>query len=112
MKKSEFWAEHVAAAKREELSLVKYAKRHDLSLPSLRYWRRKLKRAPEINAVAETNYSAAVHAGKFVALQIEGKPIGYPNDCALLLSGMTLTMPSLPAPEWLAALGQAMRGVR
>ena len=110
-KGSENWAEHVAAAKRDPVSMVEYAKRHRIDIATLRYWSCKLnkqKRALTVGAEAVP--------GKFVALQVEEVACHDPGlpvlTFTLVLSGMTLTMPSLPAPEWLAALGHAVQGAR
>jgi transposase-like protein len=101
--------------------MTEYAKRHDISVPSLRYWQRKLKVAANA-AVVERGQK-----NEFVLLYIEDAPAqpniedapaqpttvsSKPRVFTLLLSGMTLTMPSLPEPEWLAALEHAMQGAR
>ena len=109
---AEYWVEHVAAAKLDPVSMTEYAKRHDISVPSLRYWQRKLKIAA--NAAVEERGQK----NEFVALYIEDAPAlpttaaSKPSVFTLALSGMTLTMPSLPEPEWLAALGYALQGAR
>ena len=109
---AEYWAEHVAAAKLEPLSMAEYAKQHDISVSTLRYWQRKLKIAAN-TAVVESGQK-----NEFVALYIEDAPAlpttvsSKPSVFTLALSGMTLTMPSLPEPEWLAALGYALQGSR
>ena len=100
----EFWAAHVAAVQREGVSVSSYAKRHDISLASLYYWRRKLKASAGIGAVAST--------GKFVALRMADAA---PSDCRCILvlaSGLRVELPALPAPAWLAALEQARSGAR
>lgn len=102
---TEFWAGHVAAAKLEAISASAYAKRHSLSVAALYYWQRKLK--PTV--AHETGQSS-----KFVALRVSDKAISHRTSlCTLVLpSGMHLEMSSLPAPEWLAALGRVLPGVR
>ena len=78
----EFWATHVAAVQWEGVSASGYAKRHDISLASLYYWRRKLKTSSEIGAVAPT--------GRFVALRMANAE---PSVCActlVLASGLRL----------------------
>lgn len=111
MKKEKSWAEHVAAAKRDPVSMVMYAKRHRISISTLRYWSNKLNGRKRTMAI-----EAEAFPGKFVALQLEDDRSHATEylvpTCTLALSGMILTMPSLPAPEWLAALGHAMRGAR
>lgn len=101
---AEFWMAHVAASQLETISASEYAKRHDLSVKSLYYWRRKLKKPGKADA--------ALPVGKFVELRIA--PGGSrPNNCTLVLpSGLRLEMSALPQPEWLAALVRAVPGMR
>ena len=101
-----FWAEHVAAAKREGGSARAYAQRHGISQTALYYWQRKLKAGPAAGASDQ--------ASKFVTLHVADALVApRSSGCTLVLpSGMRLEMPALPAPEWLAALGRASQGVR
>lgn len=101
---AEFWAAHVAAAKLEAIPASEYARRHGLSVKSLYYWRRKLKKSDK----ADT----PLLAGKFVALRV-APGVSRPNKCTLALpSGMRLKMSALPHPEWFAALARAVPGIR
>ena len=101
---AEFWMAHAAASQLETIPASEYAKRHDLSVKSLYYWRRKLKKAGKTDA--------PLPVGKFVALRIA--PGGSrPNNCTLALpSGLRLEMSVLPQSEWLAALVRAVPGIR
>ena len=95
---AEFWMAHVAAIKLEAISASEYARRHGLSVAALYYWQRKLKSKAEV--------SEAGQESKFVSLRVAAQR---PNLCTLVLpSGLHLEMSSLPAPEWLAALGRAL----
>lgn len=100
---AEFWATHVAASQLETIPASEYAKRHDLPVKSLYYWRRKLNKSNKTDT--------ALPSGKFVALRIA--PSGSrPNNYTLALpSGLRLEMSALPQPEWLAALVRAVPGV-
>jgi len=99
---AEFWVAHVDAAKLEAISASEYARRHGLSVAALYYWQRKLKSNAEVREAGQ--------ASKFVALRVG---VQRPNLCTLVLpSGLHLEMSALPAPEWLAALGRALPGVR
>jgi hypothetical protein len=99
---TEFWVAHVVAAKLEAISASEYARRHGLSVAALYYWQRKLKSNGE--------NGEAVPSSKFVALRIAAER---PIPCTLVLrSGLHLEISALPTPEWLAALGRAMQGVR
>ena len=111
--KAEFRAKHVAAAKLDPVSMVAYAKRHGISISSLRYWSHSLNCESAAEAAAEAVGVEPLAAGKFIALQIKDAPVApVPTCCTLELSGIKLTMVSLPAPEWVAALGHAMQGAR
>lgn len=104
---AEFWSQHVAAAKHEAIPISAYAKRQGLSVPSLYYWHRKL------SAVTATAVANKRDGGKFMALRVADAGRGTPpvGGCTLILaSGLRLEMTSLPAPEWLAALGRATQG--
>lgn len=99
---AEFWAGHVAAVKSEGISASEYARRHGLSVAALYYWQRKLK--------SNAGASEGGQGSKFVALRVAEQR---PCLCTLVLpSGLRLEMPTLPAPEWLAALGCAFPGAR
>lgn len=103
----EFWKKHVAAAKLEAISGSAYAKRHGLSVKRLYYWQRKL-------SAAAAKPVGAIPAKSFVAVRVADSVMSQRLiGCALVLeSGLRLEMSGLPAPEWLAALGRAARGVR
>lgn len=98
----DFWAPHVEAIKHEAVSSSAYAKRHGLSVAAVYYWQRKLRAAP------------ASRGSKFVALNVaDAAGNTRSGPCTLVLaSGMRLEMSTLPAPEWLAALGRAAQGAR
>ena len=99
---TDFWVAHVSAVKLEATSASEYARRHGLSVTALYYWQRKLKSIGEMSEAGE--------ASKFVALRVAAER---PNLCTLVLtSGLKLEMSALPEPEWLAALGRALPGVR
>jgi len=101
---AEFWMAHVAACELETIPASEYAKRHDLSVKSLYYWRRKLKKFDKQNTL--------LSAGKFVTLRI-APGVSRSNNCTLTLpSGLRLEMSALPQPEWLAALVRAVPGIR
>ena len=109
MKKAAFWMAHVAAIKAEGISTNAYAKRHSLAVKSLYRWQRKLTAA---TTGAET--ANATEGSAFVALRVAGSGVAPCSaGCTLVLpSGLRLEMTTLPAPQWLAALGCATQGVR
>jgi transposase-like protein len=103
----EFWAEHVAAAKLEGMSLSAYAKQHGFTAKRFYYWQRKL-------SAAAAHPVGTISAKSFIAVRVAEPVISQRLvGCTLVLeSGMRLEMSGLPAPEWLAALGRAARGAR
>ena len=101
---TEFWEKHVAAARLEAIPASEYARRHDLAVKSLYYWRRKLHKSDKTDA--------ALPPGRFVALRI-APGVSSPSNCTLALpSGLRLELNALPQPEWLAALARAIPGIR
>ena len=97
---AEFWARHVAAARRESVSVGAYARQHGLAVSTLYYWQRKL---------SETATPQASRPGAaFVEVRVANSPQTAPTACTLMLgSGVRLALSALPAPEWLAALARA-----
>ena len=109
--KTKFWAAHVAALKLEAIDASEYARRHDLAVKSLYYWRRKLEVSKQAHQT-DIKPIPPVPGNKFVALQVAAPR---QTNCTLQLpSGLRLEMSALPSPEWLAALlraAQATQGV-
>ena len=101
---TEFWAAHVAASQRESIPVSEYARRHGLSVKSLYYWRRKLKKSDTTDTPLPSR--------KFVALCIAPGASQQSNCTLALPSGLRLEMSALPAAEWLAALVRAVPGMR
>jgi len=101
---AEFWGAHIAAAKLEAIPASEYARRQGISVSALYYWQRKLKESGKAGV--------SVPGSKFVSLRIAAGEL-HQNSCTLELpSGIRLGMPSLPSPEWLAALARAVPGAR
>lgn len=94
------WQGHVEALNREATSVQAYASRHGLSVSTLYYWRQKLKIAPEATRPHQ--------AGRFIALHVDGPATNASVYTVSLASGVRLEMPTLPPPEWLAALACAI----
>ncbi len=107
MMEAQFWIDHVAAIDREGISARAYAQRQGISISAVYYWQRKMRAAPAGQVTARPS-------NKFLAVRVAG-PVIAPRSlgCTLILSsGLRLEMATLPAPEWLAALGHAAQGVR
>lgn len=97
---ADFWARHVAAARGESVSMGAYARQHGLAVSTLYYWQRKLR---EMAAPLPSRPSAS-----FVEVRVADSPLSTTGSCTLMLgSGVRLSLPCLPAPEWLAALVRA-----
>ncbi|MET0268595.1 MAG: hypothetical protein ABW202_23625 [Duganella sp.] len=94
------WQEHVAAIERDGWLVTEYARLHDLPVTSLYYWRSKL-RAMRAEPV-----------GKFLTVEMEPVRPSASGACTLTLGSLRLEMPSLPSPEWLAAVAGAVAGAR
>ena len=111
---TEFWVGHVAAATLETISASEYARRHGISVAALYYWQHKLKAATVGLPKKVSKRAKSAHASQFVALRVtDTVAVRRPSLCALVLpSGMRLEMEALPPPDWLAALGRAVPGVR
>lgn len=99
-----FWMGHVATIERDGIAVSKYARQHGLSVTALRYWRRKL-RASAVEVVPP--------ASQFLTFSVAQPGEGLPQPgCILVLAGVRLEMPTLPPPEWLAAVAVATPGCR
>lgn len=110
---TEFWANHVAAAKRETISASEYARRHSISVAALYYWQRKLKANTASTPKKVTTLPKPAHASSFVELRVLEKQLASPCHYTLVLSSdLRLEMSALPEPSWLLALGHAMQGAR
>jgi transposase-like protein len=99
-----FWIGHVATIERDGIAASKYARQHGLSVTALRYWCRKL-RASAMEVEPQ--------ASQFVTLSVAQRGDGPPQSgCILVLAGVRLEMPTLPPPDWLAAVALATQGCR
>lgn len=110
---AKIWEQHVAAARKQNVSTKTYANQHGLSPSSLYYWQRKLQTTTNVRVVA-SQISPINHTGKFVALRVaDACPVSAqrPSHCALILApGIRLEMSALPDPQWLAALARTAQG--
>lgn len=104
---AQFWIDHVAAIKREGISARAYAQEHGISISAVYYWQRKMRAAPDERGTARPS-------NKFLAVRIASPTITPQSlGCTLILASvLRLEMATLPAPEWLAALGHAAQGMR
>lgn len=118
---AQIWAQHIAAAGQEKLSLRGYANQHGLAASTLYYWTRKLRSTANTH-IRTNQHSAGTRCSKFVALRVSDAtppsihaltPPPQTSHCTLILvAGIRLEMTALPDPQWLAALGSAVQGLR
>lgn len=124
-----YWSSHLAAIKTQGASTSAYARRHQLSLACLYYWRSKLQSGlappsvpvpvlaigpkPQSKFVALHLTDAASHAAVDVDVVADvAVDVTPPRRCTLVLTaGVRLEMSALPDPQWLAALGRAQQGL-
>lgn len=129
--RSQYWSQHIAAAKLEGLSMAAYAKKHGLGESTLYRWQQKLSSAnsktghPLPNAESPSAAAPVPVPGKFIALRVANNGCAYavkPNAdmmtktapvdaCTLQLpGGIDLQMQTLPEPAWLMALSRCATG--
>lgn len=104
-KAAEFWKSHIEALQREAVSVEAYAQTHGLKPSTLRWWRSKLR--------GEARVAQSAPPSRFVALRVsDPQPNASGTVTVSLGSELRVQLPGLPAPQWLAALAQAMHEVR
>lgn len=97
---AEYWSGHLAAIEAEKITTKAYAEREGLAVGSLYEWRRRL------NGGRPTPPQRQRGRG-FVPVQI--RRTSEPMHCTLTIgAGVTLELPQLPSPDWLAALSAAL----
>ena len=106
------WVAHLDACKEEGVTVKAYAKRHDLAVDSLYYWRRKMRLRSAICSQKAIPPSTS-DARLFTRLQVSSAATSM-NEVPLRLclgNHLQLEMQHLPPVEWLSALMQ-IEGVR
>ena len=113
---TEFWAGHVAAARRETISASEYARRHGISVAALYYWQHKCRDTAVALSSKASTLARQAHTNPFVALHVLDQVNTSSCPCTLVLpSELRLEMSALPEPAWLIALmraAQSSSGVR
>ncbi len=103
----DFWEQHIKALRASGQTSVAYARRHELSVHALGWWRRKLDRLS-----ASESTTAGTKASKFVALKLIEPMPSHSGAVTLWVSGeVRLQMNELPPAAWLVEVCRAMRGV-
>ena len=127
--RSQYWSQHIAAAKFEGRSVGAYAKQHGLGASTLYRWQQRLRSANCESAKGLSNPKPSVAAtpvpGKFIALRVvsndraaviksnvtASETRAQVNACTVKLpGGIDLQMNTLPEPAWLMALSQCAQG--
>jgi transposase-like protein len=99
----DFWRERVTAIERDGWVSSEYARTHDLSVTALYYWRAKLR---AMTAPTDT-------PNKFVTLNVVPvQQVAPSTGCVLTIGAVRMELGTLPAPDWLAALGAAVQRAR
>jgi transposase-like protein len=128
--RSQYWSQHIAAAKFEGLSVGAYAKKNGLGASTLYRWQQRLSSANGESAkgLSKPQLTAAATPvpGKFIALRVlsndrvtviksnvtASQTRAQVNACTVKLpGGIDLQMDTLPEPLWLVALSQCAQGV-
>ncbi len=108
-----YWSIHITAIKSQGVTASDYARRHDLALTSLYYWKRKLQLAPTALSASEPVTTPKI-SSKFVSLRVRDPVPDMAQTawpCTLVFAGgMRLEMSALPDPQWLAAVGLSAQG--
>ena len=108
-----YWSSHITAIKSQGGTASDYARRHDLALASLYYWKRKLQLAPTALSASEP-VTAPKISSKFVSLRVRDPVQDMAQSawpCTLVFAGgMRLEMSALPDPKWLAAVQCGAQG--
>lgn len=90
--KKQFWLDHIEAANRSGLSIVQYAKQHNIKAQRLYQWRSVIK-----------NSSTTVSTEEKFTRIVTSTPLPTAR-VTLRLSGASLEFDSLPDPQWLSSL--------
>lgn len=102
-----YWEAHLNAIDAEGIDASAYAKREGLAVSNLYYWRRRLKLQSAGDTLATTPPGRSPER-LFVPVAV-GETAAQSGRCLLILtSGVRLELSSLPSPQWLAQVSQAL----
>ena len=107
-----WWESHLNAIASEGIDAKTYAQREGLTVSNLYYWRRRIKaqiHGPLQPALRSTAAQTAPPSRRFVPVTL-GTNSDHTIDRHVLIlgSGLRLELSSLPTPQWLAQVSQAM----
>ena len=103
-----YWEAHLKAIETEGIDTKAYAKREGLAVSSLYYWRRRLKLQNAGQSMSATTPLDRPAERLFVPVAIGDTPVQTSRCLLILASGVRLELPSLPSPQWLAQVSQAL----
>src|SRR5690606_24423001 len=103
-----YWEAHLNAIDAEGIDASAYAKREGLAVSNLYYWRRRLKRQSAGDSTPATPAPGRSPARLFVPVTVGATPAQSGRCLLILTSGVRLELPSLPSPQWLAQVSQAL----
>lgn len=102
-----YWEAHLNAIDAEGIDASAYAKREGLAVSNLYYWRRRLKRQSAGDSTLATPPGRSPER-LFVPVAVGDTPAQTGRCLLILTSGVRLELPSLPSPQWLAQVSQAL----
>ena len=107
-----WWESHLNAIASEGIDAKTYAQREGLAVSNLYYWRRRIKaqiHGPLQPAPRSTMAVTAPPSRRFVSVTLGANSDHTINRHVLILgSGLRLELSSLPTPQWLAQVSQAI----
>ena len=106
-----WWQSHLDTIDREGIAVKAYARREGLDESSLYYWRRRigLQSQDPQQPAAHRSDDDAPSCGRFMAVRVETVgQTSVPHHVLILGSGLRLELSSLPNPQWLAQVNQAL----
>ena len=107
-----WWESHLNAIDSEGIDAKTYAQREGLAVSNLYYWRRRIKaqiHGPLQAAPRSTVALIAPPSHRFVPVTLATNNERTIDRHVLILgSGLRLELSSLPTPQWLAQVSQAM----
>lgn len=103
-----YWEAHLKAIATEGINAKAYAKREGLAVSNLYYWRRRLKLQSAGDSTLATTPPGRSRERLFVPVAVGDTPAQTGRCLLILTSGVRLELPSLPSPQWLAQVSQAL----
>ena len=106
-----WWESHLNAIDCEGISVKAYARREGIDESSLYYWRRRIRIQTQglQQLCTHTANTSALSSRRFVSLVVDADLEASSTHHTLILgAGLRLELSSLPKPQWLAQVSQAL----